>query len=324
VNVVHAVRFGGPEVLEVAEAADPVADPGCVVVDVADVDVLTIDAQIRAGQAQQWFETRPPYVPGAGIAGTVSDVGPGVEDAWCGCAVVADTPNGGYVERVAVAADALIAVPEGVALDVAAALLHDGRTALGLMEVTTPEPNEWVLVIGAAGGLGALLVQLCRAGGAHVIGAARGTDKLRLAADLGAEAVVDYSEPGWVEQCRSLAGGAGVGVIFDGVGGEIGTAAFAAMAIGGRFSAHGAAAGGFAAIDPQRANDRAITLTGIERVQFDAANAKRLSTLALDAAAAGSVDPVIGQRFALDQAADAHRAIENRQVIGKTLLEVAA
>jgi len=111
-------------------------------------------------------------------------------------------------------------------------------------------------------------------------------------------------------------------VVLDGVGGEIGSAAFAAVAEGGRFSAHGAPAGAFASIDPDRAADRGVTLNGIDRVQFDQGEARRLSGQALSQAAAGSIEPVIGQRFPLDRAADAHRCIEARNIVGKTLLEV--
>lgn len=87
--------------------------------------------------------------------------------------MVADTGSGcgGYAEEAAVAADGLVEVPEGLSLADAAALLHDGRTAIGLIEATEPRPDEWVLVTGAAGGLGALLVQLARNLGARVIGA---------------------------------------------------------------------------------------------------------------------------------------------------------
>jgi NADPH2:quinone reductase len=321
-RAVQAACFGGPEVLKVSSLADPVAGAGQVVVDVSAAPVLMIDAQIRAGRAQEWFSTRPPYVPGAGVAGTVSEVGDGIDTEWMGVRVVADTPEGGYVERVALADKALVEVPEGLALDVAAALLHDGRTALGLKEVTGPREGEWVLVVGAGGGMGAVLVQVCASAGARVIGAARGDEKLRLAKRLGAEAVVDYTQPAWVTEVHSLTGDTGADVVLDGVGGDIGMAAFAALAQGGRFSAHGAAAGGFAAIDSREAKDRGVTVTGIDRAQFDPETAKRLTANVLAEAAAGRVEPVIGQRFPLDQAAEAHRAIEARTVVGKTLLEV--
>jgi NADPH:quinone reductase len=111
-------------------------------------------------------------------------------------------------------------------------------------------------------------------------------------------------------------------VVFDGVGGEIGQRAFEVTARGGRFSAHGAPSGGFAVIDRQEAERRTVTVRGIAEVQFAPADATRLTERALLEAAAGRIRPIIGQRFPLARAADAHRAIEARVVIGKTLLEV--
>jgi NADPH2:quinone reductase len=324
VRAVQAVAFGGPDVLQVTDLPRPGADPGQVVVAVSIVPALFLDTQIRAGLARDWFPAAPPYVPGAGVAGTVSSVGPGVVGKWTGRRVVADTGwgCGGYTEAAAVAADGLVEVPDGLGLADAAALLHDGRTAMGLIEATEPRPGEWVLVTGAAGGLGALLVQLARHRGARVIGAARGARKLALALDLGADAVVDYPDPGWAGQALAVTGGTGPSVVLDGIGGEIGGAAYQVTAEGGRFSAHGTPGGGFAPIDPDDAARRGIAVWGIDRVQFGPAEGTRLTGRALAQAVSGQLKPLIGQTFPLDRAADAHRAIESRTAIGKTLLEV--
>jgi NADPH:quinone reductase len=179
-----------------------------------------------------------------------------------------------------------------------------------------------VLVLGAGGGLRSLLVQLAHRAGARVIGAARGRQKLDLAEQLGADAVVDYSQSGWLEQVLAHTGGAGADMVFDGVGGEIGRTAFAVTAHSGRFSSHGTPGGGFASIDSQEAGRRDITVRGIEHVQFAPADARRLTERAMSEAAAGRIRPVIGQTFPLEQAADAHRAIEARDLIGKTLLVI--
>lgn len=264
---------------------------------------------------------RPPYVPGAGVAGEVISVGEEVDGEWIGARVVTDTAEGGgYVERALAAVDGLVRVPDGLGLPEAAALLHDGRTALGLFDNAEIKPQEWVLVLGAGGGLGSLLVQLAHAAGARVVAAARGDRKLDLARELGADVVIDSSQAGWPEQVREATDAAGPAVVFDGVGGDIGEAAFQITAPGGRFSAHGAPSGGFAQIDLQEAERRGVTVRGIEQAQFSPADAKRLAERALSEAAAGRITPVIGQTFALPQAADAHAAIEARDVIGKTLL----
>jgi NADPH2:quinone reductase len=321
-RAVQAVEFGPPDVLVPTELPEPTAGPGQVVVGVKFAPVLFLDTQIRAGWGREWFPVTPPYTPGAGVAGEITSAGPGVDPRWAGRRVVADTPEGGYLERAAVEAGRVVAIPEGLGTAEAAALLHDGRTALGLAEAADVRPGEWVLVLGAGGGLGILLVQLAHGAGARVMGAARGQRKLDLARHLGASVVVDYSQPDWPQQVLAAAGGTGPDVVFDGVGGEIGHAAFEITARGGRFSAHGAPSGGFAPVDRQEAERRTITVRGIEAAQFAPADARRLTGRALSEAAAGRIRPVIGQRYPLARAADAHRAIEARDVIGKTLLEI--
>jgi len=157
-----------------------------------------------------------------------------------------------------------------------------------------------------------LLVQLAAAAGAQVVGAARGAAKLAAATRAGAAATIDYSVPGWADDLE-------VDVVYDGAGGDIGRAAFGAVAPGGRFSAHGAP-GGFAAPDPAVAEERGITVRGIEQVQFNPAEVRRLVARAL--AGADRIRPVIGATFPLEKAADAHAAVESRSVAGKTLLVV--
>lgn len=321
-RAVQVSAFGGPQVLQVVELPEPAPGPGEVTVAVAVAPVLYLDTQIRAGRARDWFPITPPYVPGSGVAGRVAATGSGVDASWAGRQVVADTAGrGGYLDQALVPAESLIPVPKGLGLDQAAALLHDGRTALGLMEALRPGPGERVLVTAAGGGLGVLLVQLASRAGSQVIAAA-GPGKLDLARGLGAGHSADYTQPQWAKHVLAVTGGHGPDVVFDGVGGQIGRAAFEVTAPGGRFSAHGTPAGGFAPIDPAEARQRNITVTGIGQVQFTPAQARRLTGQALAAAASGQLEPLIGQAFPLEQAAEAHRQIEARAVTGKTLLEV--
>lgn len=236
--------------LEWREAAGPLPSEGEVLIDVVAVPVLHLDTQIRSGWGRQ-FGITPPYVPGTGYVGRVVEAGPGAEPSWTGRMVAVDTgAAGGCTERAVAEADRLIQVPDGVGPAETAALLHDGRTALGLCEAVPVHAGDRVLVLGAAGGLGLLLVQLARIAGAHVVAAARGAKKLDLASEVGAHATVDYSDPGWRGHARAVSGGGhGFDVVFDGVGGALGTVAFDLVASGGRFSAHGAPSGGFAAVD---------------------------------------------------------------------------
>lgn len=262
-------------------------------------------------------------MPGGGVVGEVISVGEGVDAGWKGRHVAIHTGiTGGYAEQIPAPIERLIEVPFGMDLREAAALLHDGQTALGLFENAGIRKGEWVLATAAGGGMGILLVQLAHAAGARVIGAARGKGKLELARDLGAEIMVDYSEPDWAQHVREATGSKGADVIFDGAGGEIGLGAFELTARGGRFSAHGASSGGAAEIDSQEAQRRGVSVRGIKQVQFSPAESKRLTERALSEAVAGRIKPVIGQTFTLERAADAHPAMEARNVIGKTLLIV--
>ena len=325
-RVIEATRFGGPGVLTVQEVPEAVAAAGQVVVDVSAADVLFVDTQIRRGWGREHFVVTPPYVPGSGVAGQVRTVGAGVDPDWVGRRVLAHTGNRqaheGYAEQAVVPTDVVVPVPDELDLREAAALMHDGTTALGLVEQAAIRPREWVLVLAAGGGLGILLVQLAHAAAARVIGAARGPHKLDLIRELGGQAM-DYTAPDWTQRVLDATGGTGPDVVFDGAGGELGRAAFDITARGGRFSAHGAPGGGFAAIDGHEAERRRVRVRGIADAQFGPADRKRLTANALAEAAAGRIRPIIGQTFPLEKAGDAHTAIEAREVVGKTLLETA-
>ncbi|WP_329092069.1 zinc-binding dehydrogenase [Actinomadura citrea] len=319
--MVQALRFGGPEVLVPGEAPDPAAGAGQVVVDVAVAGMTFVETQIRRG-VDKWH-ARPslPYVPGGLVAGHVSSVGARVDPAWLGRRVIAGTgETGGFAERAVAEVEELFPVPDGLGLPEAIALHSDGSTAQGLTETAGIGPGEWVLVEAAAGGVGSLLVQLARAAGARVLGAARGAHKLDLIRELGADAAVDYSEPAWTKRVLEATDGAGPDVVFDGVGGRIGRAAFEVTARGGRFSVHGASSGEVTLIDSADARSRGVDVIGIEQLFDFRPNVVRWAEQMMSQAAAGLVRPVIGQTFPLERAADAHAAIEDRTAVGKTLL----
>ncbi|MFD3939296.1 zinc-binding dehydrogenase [Streptomyces sp. NPDC058611] len=319
----QAREFGGPEVLVPVEVPDPVAGPGQVLVAVAAVDTIFVETQVRSGWGQEFFPITPPYVPGGGIAGTVRATGEGVDPGWTGRRVVASIGStGGYAELAVAPVEALAAVPDGVSLTDAAALVHDGVTATKLLDTTALKPGEQVLVVGASGGMGTVLVQLAKAAGARVVGVARGERKTALVRELGADAVIDGAAPDWARQAREALGGGGADVVLDGVGGEIGLAAYALVADGGRFSAHGAPTGGFAPVDPADAAARGVRLLGIGDVQMTVPQHAGFAAGVLRSAAAGDLRPVIGGTFPLDQAAAAHQAIESRTLLGKTVITV--
>jgi NADPH2:quinone reductase len=157
-------------------------------------------------------------------------------------------------------------------------------------------------------------VQLAALAGARVVALAGGQRKLAVARDRGAEICIDYSKLEWPATVRSQVGA--VDVVYDGVGGQTGRDAFELLAPSGRYAGFGMASGAFAAITATVRPDVARLPLG----PFTPEHSGQLTRRALDLAADGVLRPVIGQRFPLDQAADAHAAIEARATIGKTLL----
>ena len=312
-RAVWLTRFGDPSVLEAGEAPDPVPGPGQVLIDVAYANITFVETQFRATGAGP-LKARPPLIPGNGVGGVVAAVGPGTDPALVGRRVVTSLDGtGGYASQVVVDATAPFEVPSGLPLDEAVALLADGRTATMVVSTAAPAPGERVLVEAAAGGVGSLAVQLAKAAGAIVVAAAGGGPKLDLARELGADATVDYREPGWADRIGAL------DVVLDGVGGPVARAAFERLAPGGRMVSYGLASGEWAAIPPEDAAARRVTLL---RPTPTPAELRSYVESALAAGAAGRLRPVIGQRFPLDRASDAHAAIQSRATVGKTLLEV--
>ena len=322
-------EFGPPEVLEAAEVDEVRAGPGQVVINVDFANVTFVETQVRAGKAPHpsMLPTLPAIL-GNGVGGTVADVGSEAEGrptaragsgTGAGRQVVASlNGTGGYAERAVVPATRLIEVPDGVTLRDAVALLADGRTALALAGRADLGPGDTVLIVAAAGGVGTLLVQIARHAGARVVALAGQPRKLAIARDLGADLTVDYSRDGWEQQVRDAAGE--VDVVFDGVGGDIGLAAFGLLGAGGRFCPFGMASGNFAPVTPELAQARQVTIRA-----GAAASPEELAALArraLAEAAADRLRPVIGQEFELAAAAGAHAAIEARATVGKTLLTV--
>ncbi|WP_406331077.1 zinc-binding dehydrogenase [Streptomyces sp. NBC_00203] len=322
-RAVQVKAFGGPEVLVPVEVPDPVPAPGEVLIDVAYADTIFVETQVRSGWGLDYFPVTPPYVPGGGVSGVVSALGPDVPAEWLGRRVTSFVA-GSYVERAVAPVSALSVVPDSLDLLQAAALVHDGVTAISLLELTAVGPTDRVLVLGASGGMGTLLIQLAHARGARVVGVARGEAKMALVRELGADAVVDATAPDWTTAARTALGGSpeAADVVLDGVGGQLGATAFSLTAAGGRFSAHGAPSGGFSPIDTAEATHRGIKLFGITDVQFSPADQRRFTSAALTEAAAGRLRPVIGEVFAVERAGDAHAAIEGRGLVGKVVLKV--
>jgi NADPH2:quinone reductase len=322
----HAVRlhaFGPPGNLRYEELADPRPGPGQVRVAVAVAGVHLIDTVIRSGRRMGPLPLPDlPAIPGREVAGVVDALGDGVEESWLGRRVVAHLgpASGGYAELAVCDAGSLHALPDGLADDVAVAMIGTGRTTLSILEVAGIEAEDVVLVTAAAGGIGTLLVQAARGAGATVVGAAGGAEKVARVRELGATAV-DYSAPGWSEAVREALGDRRLTVAFDGVGGTLGREAFELLGPGGRLIVYGLASGAPTELTVAELFARGLTVSAAigPRIAQRPGGLRGLEADALEAAAEGRLVPAVTP-FELARAADAHAAIEARATVGKAVL----
>ena len=318
----RVTKTGGPEVLEHAEVEVPEPGPGQVLVRVAASGVNFIDTYFRAG-----VYPRPlPTVLGAEGAGTVARLGPGVTGLAPGDHVAwADDNVGSYAQYDVIGADRLVAVPESVDLETAAAAMLQGMTAHYLVNSTWElKAGQTALVHAAAGGMGLLLTQLAKAKGARVIGTTSTEAKERLAREAGADEVVRYTEvEDLAAEVRALTEGRGVDVVYDGVGRDTFEASLGSLRKRGLLALYGAASGQVPPFDLQRLNGAGslyVTRPTLAHYIETREELEWRSGEILGAVADGNLKINIGARFPLAQAADAHTALTGRATTGKVLL----
>jgi NADPH2:quinone reductase len=309
--VVH--RPGGPEVMRLQRLADPQPGPDQVVVAVEAVGVNPVDAGNRSDPS--WAGVNPPYVVGYELAGRIQAVGDGASwrrgDLVWGLLPVRGTRWGTYAELVTL--DAALVGPRPLALSAiqAASLPLAGATAVQLLDRLDPRAGEWLLVHGAAGGVGSLLVQLARARGARVAASASG-QREALLRELGVEVFLDR-HAGDVAQRARHAIGQELDMVADLVGYGLLAASLPMVREGGRAGSIVEFAG-----DLEPAVDRNITLHGV----LVRPSREVLGVLAA-AVADGLLRPVVDQVLDLADAAVAHRRVESRHGQGKVVLRVA-
>lgn len=318
-RAIHLPRYGPPEVLTPVELPEPTPGPGAVTVRVAAAGVQFLDTQLRAGS----MSGAPlPVVPGKEVAGEVVALGPGTDPALLGARVLASTAGtGGYAERAVVPVDSLVPVPVGVGVDDALAAYRYGVTADGLVRAGRLRAGDRVLVLAAAGAIGTLLVQLASRIGATVVGAAGSAAKRDLVADLGADHTVNYRQPNWPDRVRAAVDA--IDVVYDHVGGTIGRQSFDLLAPDtGRQVVFGRSSGSALDVPLTALIGHGLTVTGFStgRLWREPDRARDAASRILARVAAGEITPVVGQRFPLGRAADAHAAVEARATLGKTLL----
>jgi NADPH2:quinone reductase len=324
-NAIRLHAFGPADNLTYEELPDPVPTADQVRIAVEASGVHLIDTAIRSGRTGGPFPLPElPAIPGREVAGRVDAVGPGGDESWLGKRVVAHLgqASGGYAELAVASVTALHELSDDLAADTAVAMIGTGRTAVGILEVAELTERDVVLVTAAAGGLGTLFVQAARAAGSTVVGVAGGAGKVERVRALGADVAVDYNEPGWPDRVRENLGERGLSVVLDGVGGSLGRAALELLAPGGRILLFGWSSGEPTAIttgDLYRLGISASAAIG-PRIMSRPGGLRELESAALAEAAAGRLVPVVGQSFALAEAAAAHSAIEQRATVGKTVL----
>jgi len=305
VKAIRQYEFGGPGTLRYEEVPDPETGPDQVRIDVHACGVHLVDASLRAGTKGGPPLPTLPTTPGREVAGVVTSPGP-----WSGKRVVAHLgPAGGGYASVAVApVSALHEIPASLSYEDAVALIGTGRTAEAILSEARLRPGDVVLLPGAAGGLGILLAQAAAAAGATVVGLAGGPAK---AARVRADAVIDYSEPGWQERVPAAT------VLLDGTGGAIGRALFDRMSPGGRVVLFGWSSGEPFAFDVWDLFRLGVTISCAigARIATWPGGMRSLETAALARAWVPAVTT-----FPLADAAGAHVAMESRRTVGKTVL----
>ena len=312
-------RLGGPEVLGVEEVDEPAPGPGEAVVEAAAAGLNFIDTYHRSGL----YPVDMPFTPGLEAAGRVSAVGPGVDELAEGDRVAFCTAIGAYAEKAAAPADRLVPVPDDISLDLAAAVMLQGLTAHYLATSTYPlEEGSTCLIHAGAGGVGLLLIQMAKRLGATVYTTVGTDDKAELAAGAGADHVIVYTRENFAERVREIGGERPLDVVYDGVGKATVAAGFGLLRRRGVMAAFGNASGAVDPIDPLVLSSHG-SLFFTRPTLFDHA-ADRTELLGR----AGQVfdwmrdglEVRIGARYPLEEAAEAHRALEGRKTAGKVLI----
>lgn len=318
-RAVQIQRTGGPEVLELVELDDPTPGPGEILIRQEAVGLNFIDTYYRTGL----YPMQLPAVLGAEGAGVVEAVGEGVTRFAPGDRAGYAMGFGAYSDLRTYSADRAVRLPDGVSARVAAASLLKGMTAEFLLRRCYPvKPGDAILIHAAAGGVGMILSQWGKALGALVIGTAGSAEKARIAKVHGCDDVILYREEDVAARVKAITGGAGVRVVYDGVGADTFEASLASLGRRGVLITYGNASGPVPPVAPLKLMRGSLYLTRPTLFDYIATTAE------LDESAAalfhvlesGAVEIEIGQEFPLAEARQAHEALEARQTVGSTLL----
>lgn len=321
----HAIRVhqtGGPEVLKWEEIEVGEPGPGQVRLRQEAAGLNFIDVYHRTGLYPQPL----PFTPGVEGAGVVVAVGDGVKGLKEGDRVAYGGPIGGYAEDRLIDADRLVKLPDTISSEQAAAMMLQGMTAQMLLRsVHRVQAGETILVQAAAGGVGMILCQWAKALGATVIGTVGSDEKAELARAHGCDFPIVYTRQDFVAEVARITDGRKVPVVYDGVGKDTFMKSLDCLSRRGMMVSYGNASG---TVDPFPttilAQKGSLFLTRPTLYDYVVTRAE-LETSAnelFDMVASGKVKVEIKQRFALKDAAEAHRALEARKTTGSTVLTI--
>jgi len=312
--------FGPIDDLVIEDGPGLAPGDGQLVVDVRAAGVNFVDGLFVKGA----YQVKPPlpFTPGGEVAGLVSAVGNGVGEFAVGDRVIASCGVGGFAEQVAVAPAGAFRLPEAISFEVGAAFVQSYATAqFSLVNRTHVRPGEWVLVLGAGGGVGRACVDVARNLGARVIGVASTEDKRDAAREAGAEETIDSSTEDIKVRAREISGG-GVDVVVDPVGGDLAEPALRALRFDGRFLVVGFVAGiPRLPLNQVLLNNR--TVIGVEWGGWVLRNQdanRDLVDEVLRQAAEGRLRPPVPAVAKLDEVVNVLRDFEERRITGKVVL----
>ncbi|GAB2633316.1 quinone oxidoreductase family protein [Nocardia goodfellowii] len=311
---------GGPEVLVARQVSTPHPGAGEVVIRAEAIPVLFPETKLRSGEFP--LAAEPPFVFGFQAVGTVVEVGAGADTELIGRRVAVSTMGfGAYAEFVCASAASVTPIPAGLSASDAAAVMMSGSVALALLDAARLTGAETVLIEAAATGVGAALTQLAAAAGAaRVIATAGGPAKNAHARKLGADEVVDHTDPSWLARVREILGDAHVDVVFDSIGGSSAADLLDCVTpLSGRILSYGFLSGAPAQVSAADLIPRGLTLTGCAGPHWLGRVAQSRAA-AFDSAATGTLIPYIEATLPLDHASEAHRLLESRTALGAILL----
>lgn len=323
-KAIRVERLGPPDVMELQDVPAPTPGPGEVRIEVEAVGINFADVLSVAGE--YLTRTRVPYTPGMEFAGIVESLGEGVTGVQVGQRVAALGGSGALARYSVVNAAGLIPVPENLSGAQAAAFPVSYFTAYhGLKTLGRGVEGEWVLVQAAAGALGTASIQLARAMGMHVIALASTDEKLALARDLGADVTILQDDPDRVQKVRDAAGGKGVPLILEVVGGKRFQESLDMAAPQGRIIVIGNASREQANLRPVELMKRNLTVTGLwlTSLMNDRAATMQAAQALAGLVGSGKVTPQVGPTYALADSARAFQDLLDRKTTGKVIIEPA-